>query len=178
GKAVEALTTVDYAPALRHELLHHFGDFIMPLSDIRGKKILAVYAKTLLDNSPDKQVASPSREQPLSDAWHQIALPFFVEHPSVLRNYFLYRIHHDQLAMGEQPALATFNLQVIDYFYLKLLISARAAKYGFLTEDNIIDIFYSYHACRESNDDLSLLFTQKLRALAAREDFSSLSLLA
>ncbi|EKN4005344.1 flagellin lysine-N-methylase [Yersinia enterocolitica] len=177
GKAVESLTTVNYAPALRHELLHHFGDLIMQLSDVRGKKVLAVYAKTLLDNSPDKKIASPNREQPLSDAWHQIALPFFAEHPSVLRNYFLYRIHHDQLAMGEKPALATFNLQVIDYFYLKLLISAHAAKYGFLTKDNIIDIFYSYHACRESTDGLSLLFTQKLRALATREDFSSLSLL-
>ncbi|HDL7643783.1 TPA: flagellin lysine-N-methylase [Yersinia enterocolitica] len=177
GKAVEALTTVNYAPALRHELLHHFGDFMIQLSDIRGKNVLAIYAKTLLDNSPDKQIASPNREQPLSDAWHQIALPFFAEHPSVLRNYFLYRIHHDQLAMGEQPAVATFNLQVIDYFYLKLLISARAAKYGFLTEDNIIDIFYSYHACRESIDDLSLLFTQKLRVLATRDDFSSLALL-
>ncbi|EPS8493893.1 flagellin lysine-N-methylase [Yersinia enterocolitica] len=177
GKAVEALTTVNYAPALRHELLHHFGDLMIQLSDIRGKNVLAIYAKTLLDNSPDKQIASPNREQPLSDAWHQIALPFFAEHPSVLRNYFLYRIHHDQLAMGEQPAVATFNLQVIDYFYLKLLISARAAKYGFLTEDNIIDIFYSYHACRESIDDLSLLFTQKLRVLATRDDFSSLALL-
>ena len=178
GKAIEALTAVDYASELRHKLLHHFCDFIMQSSDVRGKKVLAIYAKTLLDNSPDKQIASPNREQPLSDAWHQIALPFFAEHSSVLRNYFLYRIHHDQLAMGEQSALATFNSQVIDYFYLKLLISAHAAKYGFLTEDNIIDVFYSYHACRESTDDLSLLFTQKLRVLATREDLSFLSLLA
>lgn len=177
GKAVAALTTVDHAPTLRSELLDHLCNFIMQVSDIRGKDILSVYAKILLENPSDKQIASLNREQLLSDAWNQIALPFFAEYPSVLRNYFLYRIHHDQLAMGAQPALTTFNLQVIDYFYLKLLISAHAAKYGCLTEDNIIDIFYSYHACRESTDGLSLLFTQELRALVTRDDFSVLSLL-
>lgn len=58
-------------------------------------------------------------------------MALFLQHTSVLRNYLLYRIHHDQLAMGnELPVTAAFNLVVIDYLYLKVLISTYANKMG------------------------------------------------
>ncbi|CNF64490.1 FliB family protein [Yersinia frederiksenii] len=79
--------------------------------------------------------------------------------------------------MGDASATTVFNLQLIDYFYLKLLINAHIVKTGQFIEDDIIDIVYSYHACRESTDRASQQFIQQLTALAMREDFSVLSLL-
>lgn len=156
------------------ELLACLRHFMMQLPDIRGKKMLANYAHPALACFTDAYA-----EPQWKNAWSQHALPFFLQHTSVLRNYILYRIHHDQLAMGnELPVTAAFNLVAIDYFYLKVLISTYATKNGQLTEDDVIDIIYSYHACLESTDSSSQQFKQELTALAMRDDFPLLSLLA
>ncbi|AJK15324.1 fliB family protein [Yersinia pseudotuberculosis] len=174
GVAVNELQAVDPDTALVKVLLACLGHFMTQLPDIRGKKTLANYAHTARAYFTE---ADP--EPQWRNTWSQQAWPFFLQHTSVLRNYLLYRIHHDQLAMGnELPVTAAFNLVVIDYFYLKLLISTYANKNGQLTEDDIIDIIYSYHACRESTERSSQQFKQELTALAMSDDFPLLSLLA
>ncbi|AIN17355.1 putative zinc-/iron-chelating domain protein [Yersinia rochesterensis] len=177
GKAADALMAIDYSPAIRCELLDYFRHFMAQMPDIRGKNVLAAYANTLQIILSDKLTSPKSIEQKLSDAWHQYALPFFMQHNSVLRNYFLYRIHHDQLAMGDKSAVAVFNLQVIDFFFLKALISAHVSHHGEITESHVIDIIYSYHACRDSTDNSSQKFKQDVMDLALKEDFPLLSLL-
>ncbi len=155
GKAADALMNGVCSPVIRHELMGYLRDFIAQLPNIRGKKTLTTYVYTSLDIPTNK----------------------LIDHNSVFRHYFNYRIHHDQLAMGDVSATTVFNLQLIDYFYLKLLINAHIVKTGQFIEDDIIDIIYSYHACRESTDRASQQFIQQLTALAMREDFSVLSLL-
>lgn len=177
GKAADALMAIDYSPAIRCELLDYFRHFMAQMPDIRGKNVLAAYANTLQIILSDKLTSPKSIEQKLSDAWHQYALPFFMQHNSVLRNYFLYRIHHDQLAMGDKSAVTVFNLQVIDFFFLKALISAHVSHHGEITENHVIDIIYSYHACRDSTDNSSQKFKQDVMDLALKEDFPLLSLL-
>ncbi|MDR5019503.1 flagellin lysine-N-methylase [Yersinia rochesterensis] len=177
GKAADALMAIDYSPAIRCELLDYFRHFMAQMPDIRGKNVLAAYANTLQIILSDKLTSPKSIEQKLSDAWHQYALPFFMQHNSVLRNYFLYRIHHDQLAMGDKSAVTVFNLQVIDFFFLKALISAHVSHHGEITENHVIDIIYSYHACRDSTDNSSQKFKQDVMELALKEDFPLLSLL-
>ncbi|CNE95957.1 YkgJ family cysteine cluster protein [Yersinia kristensenii] len=177
GKAADALMAIDYAPAIRCELLNYFRHFMAQMPDIRGAKVLLAYANTLQGVLTDKLMSPKNIEQQLSNAWHQYALPFFMQHNSVLRNYFLYRIHHDQLAMGDKSAVTVFNLQVIDFFYLKALISAHVSQYGEITEDDLVGIIYSYHTCCESIDNSSWQFKQQLMSLALKEDFPLLSLL-
>lgn len=177
GKAADALLAIDYSPVIRRELLDCFHHFLTQMPNIRGKKVLAAYANTLQIILTDKLASPKNIEQQLSDAWHQHALPFFMQHNSVLRNYFLYRIHHDQLAMGDKSAVTVFNLQVIDFFFLKTLISAHVGYHGEITENDIIDIIYSYHTCCESTDNSSQKFKQDVMDLALKEDFPLLSLL-
>ncbi|NSL64577.1 hypothetical protein F1514_018600 [Yersinia pestis] len=106
------LQAVDPDTALVKVLLACLGHFMTQLPDIRGKKTLANYAHTALAYFTE---ADP--EPQWRNTWSQQAWPFFLQHTSVLRNYLLYRIHHDQLAMGnELPVAAAFNLVVIDYF--------------------------------------------------------------
>ncbi|WP_145535303.1 flagellin lysine-N-methylase [Yersinia thracica] len=177
GKAADALMAIDYSPAIRCELLGYFHHFLAQIPDIRGKKVLAAYANTLQEVLTDKLTSPKNIEQQLSDAWHQYALPFFMQHNLVLRNYFLYRIHHDQLAMGDKSAVTVFNLQVIDFFFLKALISAHVSHHGEITEDDVIGIIYSYHACCESKHSSSQKFKHDVMDLALKEDFPLLSLL-
>ncbi|CNH02662.1 flagellin lysine-N-methylase [Yersinia pekkanenii] len=179
GKAARALMTVEPDPVIRGELLDCLRRFMTNLPDIRGKKRLSVYTNTLLSYFINGQAERYQAKQLLTDAWCEYALPFFSQHTSILRNYFLYRIHHNQLAMADAlPATASFNLYVIDYFYLKALISAHANKNQQLTEVDVINIIYSYHACSESIDSTSQQFKQALMDLALRADFPLLSLLA
>lgn len=178
GQAAHELMAVEYNPVIRGELLNCLHNFMAQLSDVRGKKRLTAYTNRLLTNSTDEQIESHSFRQQLTTAWQQYALPFFMGNPSVLRNYFLFRIHHDQLAMGGGlSAVAAFNLQIIDFFYLKMLITAHVNEYGKLAEDDVIGIVYSYHACRESSDSLSQRFMQQLTVYAMSDDFPLLSLL-
>lgn len=177
GEAADALMVVDYAPLIRRELLDCLRDFMTQLPNIRGRKILSIYTDTLLENFADRHRDVDNNEQKLSNLWPQHVWPFFIQHNLVFRHYFLYRIHHDQLAMGEKPAATVFNLQIIDYFYLKLLISAHLAKNEQISEGDVVDIIYSYHACRESTDSVSQQFMQQLTDFAVRDDFSILSLL-
>ncbi|HDL8053742.1 flagellin lysine-N-methylase [Yersinia enterocolitica] len=177
GKAADALMAIDYSPAIRCELLDYLRYFMAQMPDIRGKKVLAAYVNNLQEILTDKLTSQKNIEQQLSDAWHQYALPFFMQHNLVLRNYFLYRIHHDQLAMGYKSAVTVFNLQVIDFFYLKTLISAHVSHHEQLTEDDVIGIIYSYHACCESTDNSSQKFKQDVMELALKENFPLLSLL-
>lgn len=79
--------------------------------------------------------------------------------------------------MGDKSAVAVFNLQVIDFFFLKALISAHVSHHGEITESHVIDIIYSYHACRDSTDNSSQKFKQDVMDLALKEDFPLLSLL-
>jgi lysine-N-methylase len=176
--AARKLKRVERDPLIRGELVDYLRNFITQLPGVRGQKMLTTYIDTLLNSIADDLTETHFHQRSLNTAWQYYALPFWVEHPSVLPNYFLFRIHHDQLAMGsELPALAVFNLQIIDFFLLKLLISAHANKNRSLTEDDVINIIYSYHACCESTNHASTQFNQQLAALAVKEDFPVLSLL-
>ncbi|MDA5499459.1 flagellin lysine-N-methylase [Yersinia aleksiciae] len=178
GKVAHKLMAVNCNPVIHDELLACLRDYIAQLPNIRGGKTLTDYATPLLACMADEQIGQRYDKQILNNVWQQSALPFFMEHTSVLRNYVLFRIHHDQLAMGAGlSAIKTFNLQMIDFFYLKRLIAAYASEHGQLTEDDVIGIVYSYHACRESTDSLSQQFMQRLSTYAMRDDFSPLSLL-
>lgn len=173
GKAALEFIEVDFDPLIRHELVGYLRDFITQLPDVRGKKVLATYVYTLLDTPTNKLADHNLKYRCQQQIWSSA-----IDHNLVFRHYFLYRIHHDQLAMGSMSATTMFNLQLIDYFYLKLLISTHVVKNGQFIEDDVIDIVYSYHACRESTDRASQQFIQQLTALAMREDFSIFSLLA
>lgn len=172
GKAANALIREEGGPVISHELADYLRDFITQLPNVRGKMVLATYVYTLLDTPTNKLTGHNLKYLCQQQVWSSA-----IDHNLVFRHYFLYRIHHDQLAMGSTSVTTMFNLQLIDYFYLKLLISAHIVKNGQLIEDDVIDIVYSYHACRESTERASQQFIQQLTALAMREDFSILSLL-
>ncbi|WP_145525497.1 flagellin lysine-N-methylase [Yersinia rohdei] len=172
GHVSQQLKAMDSTTELHNELVDCFRDFIAQLPEVRGKKTLKAYAATLLDNTTTKPISHN-----LNYLWQQQKWLSCPEQNAVFRHYLLYRINHDQLAMGERNAVSVFNLQVIDYFFLKILLTAHLIKNGQFIEDEMIDIIYSYHACRESTTDVSQEFKQRLTDLATRSDVSILSLL-
>ncbi|ELX2307144.1 flagellar protein FliB, partial [Yersinia enterocolitica] len=111
-------------------------------------------------------------------AWNDKAIPFLEQHSYLLRNYFLYRLHHDQFAIkSELPLLKSLYLLVVDYFFIKSLISAHLIKTGKLTESLVIDIFYSYHTFRQHSARSTADFIREIDQVKVNDDLSLLQLL-
>lgn len=114
----------------------------------------------------------------LSRIWREDAGMFFSEHPYILRNYFLYALHHNQFAINDSiPLLKQFYLIIVDFFFIRSLISIYVKDNKTLTEDVIIDIFYSYHAFSQHSTGVKNCLIEEIDKVKVNDDLSSLQLL-
>ncbi|HFI1972195.1 TPA: flagellin lysine-N-methylase [Yersinia enterocolitica] len=146
------LADTPYNKNLQWQLLMRLQAFITAAPTTRGRETLFISLKYLIDHLVINFDNDRLEEQmkALGQAWNDKAIPFLEQHSYLLRNYFLYRLHHDQFAIkSELPLLKSLYLLVVDYFFIKSLISAHLIKTGKLTESLVIDIFYSYHTFRQ-----------------------------
>lgn len=66
---------------------------------------------------------------------------------------------------------------MVDFFFIRSLISAHILKVGLITEDDVIDIFYSYHAFRQHSAKVEADFRTEIDKVKINDDLSLLQLL-
>ncbi|MEZ3498968.1 flagellin lysine-N-methylase [Pantoea sp. KPR_PJ] len=114
--------------------------------------------------------------QRLDRVWKENVLPWLVERPHIMRNYMQYRLYSDGFPALNTPGnLASLYFLTAEWFLVKSLLAACAEQQGAMTEDDMINIIYSYHSLTKHdrlseqafldeidkgkvNDDLSLIY--------------------
>ncbi|AKP32213.1 flagellin lysine-N-methylase [Yersinia aleksiciae] len=180
GDVAGYLAGLPYNGHMQWQLLIRLQQFITEFPGTRGRETLFIYLskliKNLVNDFDNDQVNE--KMQQLGSIWNNQALPFFQQQPHILRNYFLYRLHHDQFAINSDvPLLKALYLLVVDFFFIKSLISAHLQQGGELTEDIVIDIFYSYHAFRQHTLQATKKFIGEIDKVKVNDDLSLLQLL-
>lgn len=114
----------------------------------------------------------------LKQGWDNNALPWLNQRPYILRNYFQYRLYHDRFAIDKSiPVMKQLYLLVVDYFYVKSLLSAYVLEKGELTEQTVVDVMYSYHSYRQHNELAKAQFMAGIDSVKRNDDLSVLQLL-
>lgn len=180
GDVAGYLAELPYNGHLQWQLLIRLQQFITEFPGSRGRETLFIYLakliKNLVNDFDNEQVNE--KMQQLGHVWNTQALPFFQQQPHILRNYFLYRLHHDQFAINSNmPLLKLLYLLIVDFFFIKSLISAHLQHDGVLTEDVVIDIFYSYHVFRQHTPLATEQFISEIDKVKVNDDLSLLQLL-
>ncbi|MDN0089256.1 flagellin lysine-N-methylase [Yersinia nurmii] len=180
GDIAGYLSNIPFNQGLQWQLLMRLQKFTTDAPHARGRETLFGYLGHLINHLVvdfDNEQLEERMKQ-LGNVWNEQAIPFLNQRPYLLRNYFLYRLHHDQFAMkGDQPLLKSLYLLVVDYFFIKSLISAHLIKVGDLTEEHVIDIFYSYHTFRQHSAKATADFIHEIDQVKVNDDLSLLQLL-
>lgn len=180
GEIVLAMAKVSTEQRLELALISGVQQAIGYNRNIRGRATLLEYVEGLnqhFDVSFTEQKISENLLK-LKQGWDQIALPWLAQRPYILRNYFQYRLYHDRFAIDSQmPVLKQLYLLVVDYFYIKSLLSAHVIEQGILTEKAVIDVMYSYHSYRQHSKESTEHFIAEIDRVKRNDDLSVLQLL-
>lgn len=85
----------------------------------------------------------------LSSTWSDRVMPLLNEHPHILRNFFQYCLYHNQFAINKTDEMdKDFYTYTIDNFIIKSVVSAFVIYNETLSENDIINIVYSYSIFR------------------------------
>ncbi len=180
GEIVQAMGKVSAEQKLELALLGGIQQAIGYGLNARGKVTLLRYGKELNQyfdvNFTEQEISEHLLR--LKQGWDQIALPWLGQRPYILRNYFQYRLYHDRFAIDQSiPVLKQLYVLVVDYFYIKSVLSAHALAHGSLTEQAIIDVMYSYHSYRQHNKIATKSFIAEIDRVKRNDDLSVLQLL-
>jgi lysine-N-methylase len=180
GEIAQAMGNVSTEQRLELALISSIQQAIGYDPNIRGRTTLLKYVGVLnqrFDVSFTEQEISENLLN-LKQGWNQIALPWLAQHPSILRNYFQYRLYHDRFAIDQSlPVLKQLYLLVVDYFYIKSLLSAHVLEKGNLNEKVVIDVIYSYHSYRQHTQASTEHFIAEIDRVKRNDDLSVLQLL-
>jgi lysine-N-methylase len=89
----------------------------------------------------------------LHETWHREVAPFLAARPHILQNYLVYYVYHHHFP--HQPPKSPqqcYRLLIADYFLLRSYLCLLAME-GKLTEQDVVNLFYSYHSLRQHNRD-------------------------
>nr|WP_208759697.1 flagellin lysine-N-methylase [Yersinia mollaretii] len=180
GEVIGCLDNLPFNEELQWQLLIRLQNFITKTPDSRGRETMLCYLNSLIEYLVvdfNIEVVGDKMEE-LSRIWREDAGMFFSEHPYILRNYFLYALHHNQFAINDSiPLLKQFYLIIVDFFFIRSLISIYVKDNKTLTEDVIIDIFYSYHAFSQHSTGVKNCLIEEIDKVKVNDDLSSLQLL-
>lgn len=180
GEILQAMEEVSPEHRLELALLKSIDRAISYDPTIRGKTTLFKYVGVLnqvIDaNFTDQEISENLLN--LKQGWNQMALPWLAQYPSILRNYFQYRLYHDRFAIDSTlPVLKQLYLLVVDYFYIKSLLSAHVLDKGNLDEKVVTDVIYSYHSYRQHTKSSTDYFVAEIDRVKSNDDLSVLQLL-
>lgn len=86
----------------------------------------------------------------LQQTWHNKVAPFLAARPQILNNYLLYYVYHHNFPLLQNTQFQAYQLLVIDYFLLRNYLCLLAMDKE-LEEQDVINLFYSYHTIRQHN---------------------------
>lgn len=112
----------------------------------------------------------------LQQTWHDKVAPFLAERPQIMNNYLLYYVYHHNFPLLQNDRFQAYQLLVIDYFLLRHYLCLLAMDKE-LEEQDVVNLFYSYHTIRQHNDNFLKTIEQGLSESGFTSDLSLYALL-
>lgn len=180
GQLAASLQNISEMQTLEMQLLSNLQKHMLTTQGLRGQATLLSYMHKLNAFFPqeasDQQLSSNLKQ--LKSAWQDIALPCLEQRPYVLRNFWQYRLYHDQFGFKRTGSLLKdLYLIMADYFFIKSLLSASVIEKGELIDDDIIDVMYSYSTFRQHQSTVQQRFSDEIDLCKRGDDLSLVRLL-
>ncbi|MFQ1637298.1 flagellin lysine-N-methylase [Aeromonas veronii] len=112
----------------------------------------------------------------LQQIWHDKVAPFLAERPQIMNNYLLYYVYHHNFPLLQNDRFQAYQLLVIDYFLLRHYLCLLAMDKE-LEEQDVVNLFYSYHTIRQHNANFLKTIEQGLSESGFASDLSLYALL-
>lgn len=112
----------------------------------------------------------------LQQTWYDKVSPFLAARPQIMDNYLLYYVYHHNFPQQQNTPAQAYQLLVIDYFLLRSYLCLMAMEKE-LEEQDVINLFYSYHTIRQHNAGFIKTIEQGLSESGFASDLSLYALL-
>lgn len=147
---------------------------------IRGSATLYHYVNKLIyiqsDVAEGNDVTVSMKR--LASVWQDKLKPWLAERPHIMGNYLQYRMYHDSFpSHNGQSALANLYLLTAEWFLLRSLLSASMELVGTISEQDVINIIYSYHSVTKHDQISDKAFMREIEKSKVNDDLSLLHLL-
>lgn len=180
GEISQEMTNIPYNANSRWHFLMIFQRRTVRIRKSRGHKTLFNYMAFLIHhlmNEVDVEQLD-ERMAALSSTWNEQVMPLLNQHPHILRNLLQYNFYNNRFGLNGTDALdKEFYTYVIDFFIIKSVISAFVIYNKSLSEDDIINIIYSYNVFRIHNSGAKDLLLSNIDAVNANDNITLLNLL-
>jgi lysine-N-methylase len=180
GETLKAMANINSEPFFELALIYGIRGAIDEAKGCRGSATLGKFTDRLNQHfaTTHTQQELDANLAKLKQGWDNTALPWLNQRQYILRNYFQYRLYHDRFAIDKSiPVMKQLYLLVVDYFYVKSLLSAYVLEKGGLTEQTVVDVMYSYHSYRQHNELAKAQFMAGIDSVKRNDDLSVLQLL-
>ncbi|MGL4508241.1 MAG: hypothetical protein ACRCUF_21175 [Aeromonas sobria] len=112
----------------------------------------------------------------LQQAWYDKVSPFLAARPQIMNNYLLYYVYHHNFPQQQHTPSQAYQFLVIDYFLLRNYLCLLAIDKE-LEEQEVINLFYSYHTIRQHNASFLKTIEQGLSESGFASDLTLYALL-
>lgn len=112
----------------------------------------------------------------LQQTWYDKVSPFLAARPQIMDNYLLYYVYHHNFPQQQNTPAQAYQLLVIDYFLLRSYLCLMAMEKE-LEEQDVVNLFYSYHTIRQHNAGFIKTIEQGLSESGFASDLSLYALL-
>ncbi len=114
----------------------------------------------------------------LDNVWQKQVMPWLAERPWIMNNYIQYRIYDEFFPNDESRSpLLSLYLLTAEWFLLKSLIAANVELVGTVSEEDIINIIYSYHSITKHTPQSVMAFLAEIDKVKVNDDLSLIYLL-
>ncbi|MBW5833755.1 flagellin lysine-N-methylase [Yersinia enterocolitica] len=180
GTIAQEIAAIPLNANSRWHFLMMFQRRTISTLQIRGQKTLFNYMAFLIHhlmNNVDVNQLEERMEM-LSSTWKERVLPLLNQHPHILRNFFQYNFYHNQFALNKIETIdKDFYAYTIDFFIIKSVISAFVIYNNTLSEDDIINIIYSYSIFRIHNGSAQELLLSNVDKVNESDNITLLNIL-
>ena len=180
GVIRENLAAIKPNHDLQWALLMRLRTTFLKLREHRTLKVL----NSFIDKLSALQIMSASAGdtslaiQRLDVAWRDKVEPWLADRPYLMSNYLQYRIYTDNFYdFGDRSPLNCLYLLTAEWYLLKALMCASVEVNDGITEEDIIDLFYSYHAITKHSTSAMTAFFTKIDKVKVHDDLSLIFLL-
>ena len=112
----------------------------------------------------------------LQQTWYDKVSPFLAARPQILNNYLLYYVYHHNFPQQQHTPSQAYQFLVTDYFLLRNYLCLLAIDKE-LEEQEVINLFYSYHTIRQHNASFLKTIEQGLSESGFASDLALYALL-
>lgn len=180
GSVARSISGLKNNYELQWALLLRLQTYFSTKVSARSVKTLRYYINKLVyiqtEGAKEGDVASSMAR--LNNAWNEKVIPWLAERPHLMSNYLQYRIYHDNFpGRGGSNPLACLYLLSAEWFFIKSLIAACVELVGYVEENDVINIIYSFHSLTTHTSSSSAAFCAEIDKVKVNDDLSLIYLL-